>query len=678
MLCTLRAQPGRGSRVCRRASKTMNARSVRKTRDPSKKATKKTSKTRKRLRSKKQKASLAGLCDVFSTKCGLKEEAKTHRVASLNAMAKVHILYENEGRPMPSEDVERTKAEKPKPGKRKREMVDSDVEIIDTRQCRRMASLNAQAIMAASYSQERSRKYEKESSCELKVVHHHQEEIVVVQTVHRKKSDSDSEGRDRHRPASSASSSQSVAVSEYRVHINTTKEVKDEQEKEAAAVTYRYRTKATCLQMQTTYNGDPILGPQSYYTNYPTPPAALLPPATTTGYTVDRVVSVAPMHYGSAFTVPRYPALPYAPVEYVPNYFQPAGPLIQTAGHEQCLIHKPVPFHPQQHLGAQPPQYPCFTECLGPNSGNFSACPYTSSPTPDFQIKMTAAPAVPKSEPVTPPETKSPPQGNDFLDASKALETEGSCSPPESALMAAKKRVTRAKENRTSDKKRVAQKESEESGDVQGEEVPRVVLSRKRRKFAHGWSWDGEPFSKIVVVNNEDTPHERACFPAMRHVEGDIIRVRDCVLLRSGTRKVDLPFVAKVAALWENDDDGEMMMSLLWYYRPEHTDQGRKPHHMEDEIFASKHRDCNSVACIEDKCYVLTFAEYCRYRARTKLLEEGQRPRTAVVPDLEEGYSRRDRLPPGRMDPQLVFFCRRVYDFRQRRILKNPSFASSK
>lgn len=55
------------------------------------------------------------------------------------------------------------------------------------------------------------------------------------------------------------------------------------------------------------------------------------------------------------------------------------------------------------------------------------------------------------------------------------------------------------------------------------------------------------------------------------------------------------------------------MVSLLWYYRPEHTDHGRRPGDMEDEIFASKHKDINSVACIEDKCYVLTFNEYCRY-----------------------------------------------------------------
>lgn len=53
-------------------------------------------------------------------------------------------------------------------------------------------------------------------------------------------------------------------------------------------------------------------------------------------------------------------------------------------------------------------------------------------------------------------------------------------------------------------------------------------------------------------------------------------------------------------------------MSLFWYYRPEHTEQGRQENDASDEVFASRHKDHNSVACIEDKCYVLTYNEYCR------------------------------------------------------------------
>lgn len=193
-----------------------------------------------------------------------------------------------------------------------------------------------------------------------------------------------------------------------------------------------------------------------------------------------------------------------------------------------------------------------------------------------------------------------------------------------------------------------------------------------KRKFAHGWSWEGEPTDRSIALTNDSVPCVKKCYPAMRHKEGDIIKERDCVLLRSGSKDTDLPFVAKVAAFWENPEDGEMMMSLLWYYRPEHTEQGRKPGQMEDEVFASKHKDVNSVACIEDKCYVLTFAEYCRYRARLSLPDNGVLTHSLVVPESETGYPRNYRLPPDCTSADMVFFCRSVYDFRQKRILKNP------
>lgn len=54
----------------------------------------------------------------------------------------------------------------------------------------------------------------------------------------------------------------------------------------------------------------------------------------------------------------------------------------------------------------------------------------------------------------------------------------------------------------------------------------------------------------------------RKCYPAMKHAEGDVIEPKDCVLLKAGPRKNDLPFVAKVAALWENPDDGNFYVLL--------------------------------------------------------------------------------------------------------------------
>ena len=49
----------------------------------------------------------------------------------------------------------------------------------------------------------------------------------------------------------------------------------------------------------------------------------------------------------------------------------------------------------------------------------------------------------------------------------------------------------------------------------------------------------------------------------MKHEEGDIVKLRDCILLASGHRKKDLPFIAKVTALWENPEDGENIEKAL-------------------------------------------------------------------------------------------------------------------
>ena len=134
-------------------------------------------------------------------------------------------------------------------------------------------------------------------------------------------------------------------------------------------------------------------------------------------------------------------------------------------------------------------------------------------------------------------------------------------------------------------------------------------------------------------------------------------------------------------------------MSLLWYYRPEHLDCGRRPCDQPDEIYASRHRDHTSVACIEDKCYVMTYNEYCRYvckviqglsspidyhsafryRKFLKMVEQSVTPNSSIVPDPVKGYERADQLPKCRVAPDRVFLCRRVYDSRLRRLFKNPA-----
>ncbi|XP_063709098.1 uncharacterized protein LOC134837647 [Culicoides brevitarsis] len=198
--------------------------------------------------------------------------------------------------------------------------------------------------------------------------------------------------------------------------------------------------------------------------------------------------------------------------------------------------------------------------------------------------------------------------------------------------------------------------------------IPRSVNSKPR--WCNGWSWHGKPFQAKVFLNSDDPPVLRTCYPAMVHQTGDIIRPKDCVLLRAGNKRTELPYVAKIAYLWENPEDGEMMTSLLWYYRPEHTEQGRQPMDSAEEVFASRHKDHNSVACIEDKCYVLTFNEYCRYRRQLRAIEDGVTETVSIVPKLNR---ENPRSPPPATLPDLVMFCRRVYEFRLKRLLKQPN-----
>ncbi|XP_041703172.2 bromo adjacent homology domain-containing 1 protein isoform X1 [Coregonus clupeaformis] len=193
-----------------------------------------------------------------------------------------------------------------------------------------------------------------------------------------------------------------------------------------------------------------------------------------------------------------------------------------------------------------------------------------------------------------------------------------------------------------------------------------------RRRATNGWLPVGVPFEKEVFTVGEETTVLRKCFEGVQR-DGEVIRVRDTVLLRSGTRKKSLPYVAKISALWKHPESGEMMMSLFWFYRPEHTQGGRNPStHCENEIFASRHQDENSVACIEDKCYVLTLAQYCRYCALVTRRGDGlPESATRVVPPCVESTVPAHCCVPTDIDPNLVFMCRHVYDFRYGRILKN-------
>ncbi|KAK0144750.1 Bromo adjacent y domain-containing 1 protein [Merluccius polli] len=208
--------------------------------------------------------------------------------------------------------------------------------------------------------------------------------------------------------------------------------------------------------------------------------------------------------------------------------------------------------------------------------------------------------------------------------------------------------------------------------------APSLGSARQKRvsrcRATNGWRPVGVPVEREVFIAGDEETAPRRCYEGVER-DGEVIHVRDTVLLRSGPRKKSLPYVAKISALWEDPKTGELMMSLFWYYRPEHTQGGRDPGgaHCENEIFASRHQDENSVACIEDRCYVLPLAQYCRFCALLKRRSEGAAPgdASAVVPCCADFAPPSHRCVPSDVDPELVYLCRHVYDFRFGRILKN-------
>lgn len=50
----------------------------------------------------------------------------------------------------------------------------------------------------------------------------------------------------------------------------------------------------------------------------------------------------------------------------------------------------------------------------------------------------------------------------------------------------------------------------------------------------------------------------RRCFQGVQR-DGELIQVRDTVLLKSGPRKKSLPYVAKISALWEEPESGRLL-----------------------------------------------------------------------------------------------------------------------
>lgn len=76
--------------------------------------------------------------------------------------------------------------------------------------------------------------------------------------------------------------------------------------------------------------------------------------------------------------------------------------------------------------------------------------------------------------------------------------------------------------------------------------------------------------SYFLCFQGEETLVLRKCFEGVRR-DGDLIRVRDTVLLKSGPRKKSLPYVAKISALWEDPESGSKHAVRSVYFQYKRT-----------------------------------------------------------------------------------------------------------
>lgn len=76
--------------------------------------------------------------------------------------------------------------------------------------------------------------------------------------------------------------------------------------------------------------------------------------------------------------------------------------------------------------------------------------------------------------------------------------------------------------------------------------------------LAGGGSFNHVPADFRLCWQGEEAPVLRLCFQGVQR-DGELIQVRDTVLLKSGPRKKSLPYVAKISALWEEPESGRTL-----------------------------------------------------------------------------------------------------------------------
>ncbi|KAI6213677.1 Bromo adjacent-like proteiny domain-containing 1 protein [Aphelenchoides besseyi] len=207
--------------------------------------------------------------------------------------------------------------------------------------------------------------------------------------------------------------------------------------------------------------------------------------------------------------------------------------------------------------------------------------------------------------------------------------------------------------------------------------TPRRSGGRKKQKRVRSVSiksnWQPVDEGQIhdVRLAHETQYQRRRCYAEIRHQRerDEVIRVRDCVRVRSSE---GLENVGKIIRLFLDDSCGSICAEVFWYYAPTQVSDDISKNMHEKELLASKHCDVINVDAIEEHAFVLSYSEYCRFVAETRIDEMPPERRPLESCEVwsrgDENYQRRLRLPHEDTPIDLVYFCRHVYSLRTRKI----------
>mmetsp|Transcript_40713 Transcript_40713/g.49384 ORF Transcript_40713/g.49384 Transcript_40713/m.49384 type:complete len:296 (+) Transcript_40713:376-1263(+) len=98
-------------------------------------------------------------------------------------------------------------------------------------------------------------------------------------------------------------------------------------------------------------------------------------------------------------------------------------------------------------------------------------------------------------------------------------------------------------------------------------------------------------------------------------LQGETYAVGDTILVRSPAGP---PFLARISKIVKPVKGPPVKILVVWYYRPEEAQGGRKQYHGEREVFDSDHCDWCELTNINGKCKVLSMKKYQRLKAVTE------------------------------------------------------------